>query len=31
MVKGSVSTSRLEGSMVHDIDDETFEVKAVRV
>ena len=31
MVKGSVSTSRLEGSMVHDIDDEIFEVKAVRV
>jgi isoleucyl-tRNA synthetase len=31
MVKGVVSTSRLEGSMVHDIDDEIFEVKAVRV
>jgi isoleucyl-tRNA synthetase len=31
MVKGAVSTSRLEGSMVHDIDDEIFEVKAVRV
>jgi isoleucyl-tRNA synthetase len=31
MVKGSVSESPLTGAMVHDIDEDKFEVKAVRV
>jgi hypothetical protein len=31
MVKGSVSESPLSGAMVHDIDEDKFEVKAVRV
>ncbi|MGE3610327.1 MAG: isoleucine--tRNA ligase [Bacteriovoracaceae bacterium] len=31
MVKGSVSASALTGAAVHDIDEEKFEVKAVRV
>lgn len=31
MIKGSVSASSISGAMVHEIDEETFEVKAVKV